>query len=102
MALVEGVSDLTVVLFIVVVSALLWMVKMSYDLRALIVRRGRAIESKVAFLEGKAVLMRREVVDLHKSLHSKMDAGEFEKRMDGLIELVKGRKKETHKHKDAH
>ncbi len=69
MALVEGVNDLTLALFV---------------------------------LEGKAVLMRREVVDLHKALHSKMDAGEFDKRMDGLIELVQGRKKETHKHKDVH
>lgn len=101
MAVVEGVNDLTLLLFIVVVVALLWMVKVAYDLKALVVKKGRHVEGKVALLEGKAVLLRREVVDLHKALHSKMDVGEFDRRMDGLIELVKG-KKETHKHKDVH
>ncbi len=102
MALVEGVNDLTLALFVLVVVALAWMMKLAYELKALVVKKGRHVEGKVALLEGKAVLMRREVVDLHKALHSKMDAGEFDKRMDGLIELVQGRKKETHKHKDVH
>jgi hypothetical protein len=101
MAFIAGISDLTLLLFVIVVGALLWMIKLAYDLKALVVKKGRHVEGKVALLEGKAVLMRREVVDLHKTLHSKMDVGEFDKRMDGLIELVGGRKKE-HKHRDVH
>ncbi|MFH1199589.1 MAG: hypothetical protein V1708_00820, partial [Candidatus Micrarchaeota archaeon] len=93
MAFIEGIGDITALLFVIVVAALAWMIKLAYDLKHLVVKRGRHVEGKVALLEGKAVLTRREVVDLHKSLHQKMDISEFDKRMDGLIELVGGRKK---------
>ncbi len=100
MTIVEGISDLTLIVFILVLAALVWMIKIASDLRSLIVKRAKSIDSKVSLLEGKAVLMRREVVDLHKALHAKLDKTEFERRIDGLVELLSG-KKGTHKKKDV-
>lgn len=100
MAIVEGISDLTLFVFLLVLLALGWMIKVASDLRLLISKRARAIDGKVSLLEGKAVLMRREVVDLHKAMHQKLDKSEFERRMDGLVELISG-KKPAHKKKDV-
>lgn len=99
MPLVEGISDVTLLVFVIVLAALVWMIKVASDLRLLIVKRGKLLDNKISLLEGKAVLMRREVVDLHKSMHQKLDKEEFERRIDGLIELLSGKK--SAKKKDA-
>ncbi|MBU1197921.1 hypothetical protein KJ765_05430 [Candidatus Micrarchaeota archaeon] len=100
MSIIAGLSDVSLLVFVVVIASLVWMIKVAYDLKKLIVKRGKLIDSKVSLLEGKAVLMRREVVDLHKNMHHKLDKEEFERRVDGLVELLGG-KKSNKKHKDA-
>ncbi|MBI5225408.1 hypothetical protein HY989_06070 [Candidatus Micrarchaeota archaeon] len=99
MAILEGANDASVVLFIFVIGALFWMIKLAYDLKNAILAKSKTLDSKVANLEGKAISIRKEVQDLNKNIHQKLDKEEFEKRIDGLIDLV-GKKKEPEKRKD--
>lgn len=100
MAIIEGISDSSVLLSVIVLAAMLWMLKLAYELKTAIVQKGKALDTKISNLESRAVSIRREMADLHKSVSQKLDRDEFEKRLDGLIELV-GKKKETKKEKDA-
>ncbi|MFH1443341.1 MAG: hypothetical protein ABIG96_04880 [Candidatus Micrarchaeota archaeon] len=100
MAIVEGFSDSSVALLLVVLAALLWMVKLAYDLKHSIIQRSKMLDSKVSSLEGRAVSIRREMIDLHKAVGQKLDKEEFEKRIDGLIELV-GKKEKAERKRDA-
>ncbi|MFH0972086.1 MAG: hypothetical protein V1835_05990 [Candidatus Micrarchaeota archaeon] len=100
MAIIEGVGDSSVFLAIIVLAALLWMLKLAYDLKKAIIQKSKMLDTKVSSLESRAVSIRREVVDLHKVINQKLDKEEFEKRIDGLIALV-GKKKEAERKKDA-
>lgn len=100
MAIIEGISDSSILLFVVVFGAFLWMLRLAYELKAAILQKSKALDSKIGNLEGKAVSIRREVADLHRTLSAKLDKEEFEKRMDGLGELVV-KKKEGGSRKDV-
>ncbi|MEK6953420.1 MAG: hypothetical protein AABX01_00305 [Candidatus Micrarchaeota archaeon] len=100
MAIIGGVNDFTLLLFVLVFAAFIWMLKLASDLKAAILQRSKSLDSKVTNLESKAVSIRREVVELHKAVSQKLDREEFEKRIDGLVALV-GKKKEAERKKDV-
>ncbi|MFH1750290.1 MAG: hypothetical protein ABH863_01275 [Candidatus Micrarchaeota archaeon] len=99
MAIIEGLSDLTLLVFALVFLAFIWMLKLASELKQAILLRSKALDSKISTLETRAVSIRREVADLHKDISHKLDREEFEKRIDGLISLV-GKKKEADRKKD--
>lgn len=100
MSMIEGVGDLALLLLVLVLALAIYFIKLAYDLKRAILMRSRSLDAKVGNLESRAVSIRREVVDLHKQIGQKLDKEEFEKRIDGLIELV-GKRRETEKKKDA-
>ncbi|HLC47466.1 MAG TPA: hypothetical protein VJI13_00170 [Candidatus Norongarragalinales archaeon] len=100
MAILEGVHDFTLLLFVLVFVAFIWMLKLASELKGAIMQKSKALDAKVTNLETKAVGIRREVLDLHRTIGQKLDREEFEKRIDGLVALV-GKKKEAEKRKDA-
>jgi hypothetical protein len=100
MAILEGVNDLTLLLFVAVFAAFIWMLKLASELKATIMHRSRTLDAKVVNLEARAVAIRREVADLHRAVGQKLDREEFEKRIDGLVALV-GKKKAEERKKDA-
>ena len=83
-------TDFAVLLLAAVVLALLLVMKLAYDLKEAVLRRSDAINSKLIQLEHRAVEMKRELHDLHRTAKDKADYADLEKRVNGLIELIKG------------
>ena len=82
-------SGVTIVLLVVTIGLFILLARLVYRLRKDLMVRSSVVEERVLAIEKQTIGLKRLLHELDDKLDAKIDSKYLEKRIDGLIKLIK-------------
>ena len=85
-------SPTTIAFALVTLAAFAWIVRLGFQVRHGVHSHSQHLHDRIDDLEEAALKLRKDMDGLSVDLNDKIDAEYLEKRVDGLIDLIKAEK----------